>query len=114
MITRERVEDALLEMGMPIAMFGFDYISDMIVLMSESNGGRISMYFLYCLTAEKYGTTWAAVERSVRYAFNKVRGKEKYRNVVEHYIGTEDKANTASLKMLYRALSVKQKGGAAA
>lgn len=113
-MNRVRVESALLEMGMSMKPRGFDYISDAVVLMSESKGGRINMYFLYTLIAEKYGTTWTCVERGIRYAFDKVRGKEKHRDAVEHYIGTEDKTNTASLKMLYHALKVEQEGGAAA
>lgn len=98
MITRELVEAALFKMGMSASLKGFGYIVDSVLTMNKEKNIKIT--YLYFRVAKIYGTTAQRVERSIRHAFETVRGCKGDYDVVNHYIGFANCTNSASLSML--------------
>lgn len=98
MITREKVEDVLLKMGMPVNLKGFCYIRDSVLILDAEKDIKIT--YLYFKLAKEYGTTAQRVERAIRHAFETVRNCKADFELVEHYIGFINCSNSASLSML--------------
>ena len=98
MITRERVEDVLLRMGMSVNLKGFGYIRDSVLMLDAEKD--IKLTYLYFKIAKEYGTTAQGVERAIRHAFETVRNCKADFEVVEYYIGFINCSNSASLSML--------------
>lgn len=98
MITRELVETALLNMGMPANLRGFGYIIDSILLMDKDINVKIT--YLYFKVAQMNNTSAQRVERAIRHAFEVVRGCRGDYDIVQHYIGFINCSNSASLSML--------------
>lgn len=103
-MTREKVEDVLLEMGIPAGVAGFMYISDAIEIFEEKGADVNFTKGVYLPIAIKRKTTWTRVERSIRYAFNIARSSKGYYETVNKYIGYMHNANSHSLKQLYTML----------
>lgn len=105
---RERVEDALLAMGIPAGVKGFMYISDAIEIFEE-RGTMVSLTKdLYPSIAEKRKTTSSSVERGIRHALDIARSPKGNCDVVDKYIGFTYTANSHSLKQLYMMLKRKE------
>ena len=66
MITREKVEDVLLRMGMSVNLKGFGYIRDSVLMLDAEKD--IKLTYLYFKIAKEYGTTAQGVERAIRHA----------------------------------------------
>ena len=90
MLSREKVEAVLFKMGMPANVKGFGYIVDC----------KIKTTYLYFKVAQQNGTTGQRVERAIRHAFDIVRSCRGDYDVVNHYIGFINCANSPSLSML--------------
>lgn len=97
MIAREKVEDVLLEMGMPSNIAGFKYIIDAIEILSKDETAKTT--WVYQLVANKHTTTVSCVERAIRHALQTVRTKGNV-DAIEHYIGFKNVANASSLHQL--------------
>lgn len=100
-MTREKVEDTLLSMGIPAGVKGFAYIPDAIEIF-EKRG--IYVYFtkdLYPAIADKRNTSASKVERAIRNAFDIARSSRGDYEIVNKYIGYMHNANSHSLKQLY-------------
>lgn len=103
-MNRTKIEDALLAMGVPAGIKGFNYIADAIQIFDE-RGTNISITKeLYPAVAEKNGTTPSRTERSIRHAFEVVRSCKGNPEIVEKYIGFTNCNNSSSLKQLYMML----------
>lgn len=103
-MTREKVEDTLLAMGVPAWVRGFAYITDAIEIF-EKRG--IDVYFtkdLYSSIAQRRKTTSSRVERAIRNAFDIARSCKGDYEIVNKYIGFMHSANSHSLKQLYMML----------
>ena len=98
MLSKEKVEEVLLKMGMPANVKGFGYIVDSILIMGEESNLKIT--YLYFKVAKLNNTTGQRVERAIRHAFEIVRGCRGDYDVVNYYIGFINCTNSASLYML--------------
>lgn len=103
-MTREKIENTLLAMGIPIGVKGFVYISDAIEVFEERGTNINFTKVLYQVIAEKRKTTWARVERAIRYALETARTCRGDYDTVNKYIGFANHANSHSLKQLYAML----------
>ena len=98
MLSREKVEAVLFKIGMPANVKGFGYIVDSVLLLEEDS--KIKTTYLYFKVAQQHGTTGQRVERAIRHAFDIVRSCRGDYDVVNHYIGFINCANSPSLSML--------------
>jgi hypothetical protein len=98
MITREKIENVLIIMGMPVNIKGFAYIVECILFLEQEPDVKIT--YLYYKVSQKYETTASRVERAIRHAFEIARNCKADYEMVEHYIGFMNCANAASLFML--------------
>lgn len=100
-MNRAKIEDTLLEMGVPAGIKGFTYIADAIQIFDE-RGTNISITKeLYPRIAKKNNTTPSRAERAIRHAFERVRSCGGNPEIVNHYIGMDNCENSSSLKTLY-------------
>lgn len=100
-MNRAKIEDVLLQMGIPAGIKGFNYIADAIQIFDE-RGTNISITKeLYPAVAEKNDTTPSRTERAIRHAFERVRSYRGNPKVINHYIGMDNCENSSSLKTLY-------------
>lgn len=100
-MNRAKIEDVLLQMGVPAGIKGFNYIADAIEIFDD-RGTNISITKeLYPLIAEKNNTTSSRTERAIRHALERVRSYRGNPEVINHYIGMDNCENSSSLKTLY-------------
>lgn len=100
-MNRVKIEDALLAMGVPAGIKGFNYIADAVEIFDE-RGTNISITKeLYPAIAKKNNTTSSRVERAIRHAFERVRSYMGNPEVINHYIGMDNCENSSSLKTFY-------------
>lgn len=103
-MTRVKIEDTLLAMGIPAGVKGFAYIPDAIEIFEE-RGIMVSFTaVLYPAIAEKRSVTSSSVEKAIRHSFGIARSPKGNRDVVDKYIGFTHTANSHSLKQLYMML----------
>lgn len=102
---RTRIEDVLMEMGVPTNVKGFLYIADAVEILIEKQNVQITN-FLYPEIAKKHGTTPSRVERSIRHAFEIARSDKGNFDAVEQMIGFMNCTNSASLHSM--ALKIKR------
>ena len=108
-MNRAKIEDTLLAMGVPAGIKGFTYIADAIQIFDE-RGTNISITReLYPAIAKRNNTTSSRTERAIRHAFERARSYRGNPDVVNHYIGMDNCANSSSLKTLY--IRIKQECG---
>lgn len=100
-MNRAKIEDALLAMGVPAGIRGFNYITDAVEIFDERGTGISITKELYTTIAKKNDTTPSRVERAIRHAFERVRSYVGDPEVINHYIGMDNCENSSSLKMLY-------------
>lgn len=100
-MNRTKIEDTLLEMGVPAGIKGFNYIVEAIQIFEERGTNIGITKELYPAVAEKNNTTPSRVERAIRHAFERVRSYGGNPEVVNHYIGMDNCNNSSSLKTLY-------------
>lgn len=98
MLSREKVEAVLFKMGMPANVKGFGYIVDSVLLLEKDS--KLKTTYLYFKVAQLNGTTGQRIERAIRHAFDIVRGCKGDYDIVNHYIGFINCANSPSLSML--------------
>lgn len=99
-MNRAKIEDALFKIGIPCGIKGFTYIVDAIQIFEERGTNIGITRELYPAIAEKRNTASTSVERAIRHAFGVARNKRD-KEVIEHYIGFVNRANSSSLKQLY-------------
>ena len=97
MLSREKVEAVLFKWEC-CQCKGFGYIVDGVLLLEEDS--KIKTTYLYFKVAQQHGTTGQRVERAIRHAFDIVRSCRGDYDVVNHYIGFINCANSPSLSML--------------
>lgn len=99
---RARIENALLEMGIPAGVYGFKYIIEAVLLIdTEQYRNTKIVSVLYPTIAKKCNSTSSRVERAIRHAFEIARSSKDNYDAVEHYIGFMNCQNSNSLKMLH-------------
>lgn len=103
MITRKKVINALLDMGIPAGIKGIDYIADAIELMQENEWRHGKITVLYYKIGEKYNATASGVERGIRTTFNAAL-RNKSPEELKKYIGMQKPTNGNLLYALYYKL----------
>ena len=100
---RNRIEEALLKMGIPANMKGFRYITDAVqILMEDLDTPLVKV--IYADIAKKNKTKSSRVERCIRSAFERARSEKGDYEIVEHYIGFINCENSASLHLLAKRI----------
>lgn len=95
-MTRADVENALLEMDMPVALSGFKYIVSAVLKLDTEEWKDCKVVALYVQIGKEFNSTGSRVERAIRHAFATVRLKGNI-DFVEKYIGFDNSANFNSL-----------------
>ena len=98
---------ALLEMGMPADIKGFQYITEIMCLYERGEQMLCgNMMAVYKTIAERFNTTTTRVERAIRHAFSVVLQNEE---LSKKYLPTPYKHNGALLATLYYRLKMEEK-----
>lgn len=109
-MNRAKIEDTLLEMGVPAGIKGFNYIADAIEIFDERGTDISITKELYPAIAKKNNTTPSRTERAIRHAFDVARSPKGNYDVVEKYIGFMNCENSSSLVMLYKRIKQECEG----
>lgn len=103
-MNRTKIENVLMDMGVPTGIKGFTYIADAVEYI-DKHGENIGVTKeLYPNIAEKRHTTPSRVERAIRHAFEITRSEKGNYDVVEKYIGFMYCTNFSSLVMLQKKI----------
>lgn len=103
-MTKEKIEDALIRIGVPVGNKGFEYIVDAIMILEEK-GNSVSMTkTLYPEIAMKRKSTPTRVERNIRHCFKIARNRKEKYDDVNYYIGFVNLSNSNSLHLLHMML----------
>lgn len=99
---REYVENRLLQTGIPSSLSGFDYIIDYIMISERDDWKDAKITAIYMKVAKMNRSTFSAVERGIRYAFEigeKVMDAEDF----EYYFGIS-RVNSRTLDHFKRVI----------
>ena len=107
-MNRAKIEDALLAMGVPAGILGFNCIADAIQIFDERGTNIRITRELYPAIAERNNTTPSRAERAIRHAFEVVRSCKGDYEMVNRYIGFTNCENSSSLKQLHMMLKRKE------
>lgn len=101
---KNKAINALLEMGMPTGIKGFDYIVDAMCLFEEDIEWKHKISALYRKIAQIHGAPEKSVERCIRHAFSAllIKGNQK---AIRKYLGDQKPTNSNLLSILYLRLS---------
>ena len=100
---KNKVINALIEMGMPANVRGFEYIIDAMELFSDNEIRYGKITVLYELIAKKRDVTASRVERAIRTAFSTVI-THGCLEAVEKYMTLHNTTNGNLLHALYLRL----------
>ena len=106
---KNRAINALIEMGMPADIKGFQYIVDAMCLFEEKEWRNGKTTVLYWKIGKMNGTTAAKVERAIRHAFKTVLEKGKT-EIVKKYLSFDWTTNGSQLRLLYIRLKQEEEG----
>lgn len=100
---KNRAINALVEIGMPADIKGFEYIVDMMVLYQDEKERHSGIVNNYNSIAEKRNSTTSRVERAIRHAFG-VAVSRGNAVAVEKYLSFDNTTNGNLLHLLYLRL----------
>ncbi len=109
---KNRAINALVEMGMPADIKGFQYIVDAMCLFEEKEWRNGKTTVLYYKIGEINGVKPQNVERSIRHAFEATLAKGNPK-VVKKYLSFECTTNGSQLHLLYIRLKQQEEEGEA-
>lgn len=101
---KNKAINALIEIGIPESLRGFNYIVDAMCLFEEDVDFRLSTSILFIELGKKYNVQEWSIERCIRYALS-VAIKEGNPKVVNKYLGSNKKTTKRMLNRLYTILS---------
>ncbi len=94
-IDERMVKKLLKEMGVPLNIKGYRYLSSAIVTLSKEKGMKISLG-LYPKVARDFATTSSRVERAIRHAVERTFERGNY-DVINEVFGTKVSATKGKL-----------------
>ena len=94
-IDERMVKKLLKEMGVPLNIKGYRYLSSAIVTLSKEKGMKISLG-LYPKVAREFATTSSRVERAIRHAVERTFERGNY-DVINEVFGTKVSATKGKL-----------------
>lgn len=100
---RVKIENVLLELGVPSSIKGFRYITDAIILLDTEGWENPCWTTLYRTVGELNQTTASRTERAIRHAFDSGRNHCRDTIKLEYYIGMVNN-NSGSLSKLHTRL----------
>ena len=98
-----KIEDALIAMGIPASISGFDFIKEAVLIL-DRDGMKVKWVGVYAEIGNKYGKSPSQVERAIRHAFEVARSVRGDYDAVNHYIGFSNTNNASSICLLYRTI----------
>lgn len=98
-----KIEDALIAMGIPVSISGFDFIKEAVLIL-DRDGMKVKCTGVYAEIGNKYGKSPSQVERAIRHAFEVARSVRGDYDSVNHYIGFSNTNNASSISLLYRTI----------
>lgn len=98
-----KIEDALIAMGIPASISGFDFIKEAVLILGR-DGMKAKWKGVYAEIGKKYGKAPSQVERAIRHAFEVARSARGDYDAVNHYIGFAATNNASSISLLYRTI----------
>ena len=104
---KNKAVNALIEMGMPANIKGFQYIAEAMELISTEvrwRPGTGNVTRLYQKLAEIYGDTPSRVERAIRHAFSIVLTRRNLKTA-EKYLDLQNTTNGNLLTVFFLRLS---------
>lgn len=101
---KNKVISALIEMGMPADIKGFQYVVDAMVLFEDKEWRNAKTVVLYHKIANKNNTTASRVERAMRHAFQIVTTKGDL-EIVKKYLTLQHTTNGNLLHTFYLKLA---------
>lgn len=103
---KNKIEAALISMGTPLNLIGYNYIVDIVYLLDQPEWILPKWNSLYYCVANLNNTTPSSVEKAIRTALRITRDRcNNYKNI-EHYIGFENCENSNSLMMLHKMIKI--------
>lgn len=99
-MNRQKIENVLINMGIPVSIKGFRYIVDAVLIWDKEKKVKMTKY-LYPQIAKLNGDTPNRVERAIRHAFQVARNTESKREIVAYYIGFDCTSNSESIALLH-------------
>lgn len=109
---KNRATNALIEMGMPADLKGFEYIVDMMVLYQDEEERYAGIVKNYCTIAEKRNSTASRIERAIRHALEVVLTTGNL-EAVKKYLSFYRTTNGSQLHLLYIRLKQQEEEGEA-
>ena len=101
---RNKAITALIEMGMPASIKGFDYIVEAMCLLEKDITWKSKITALYWKISQIHNTTSGGVERDIRHAFF-LLFKSGSPKAIKRYLTIHNKTNGNLLTVLYYRLS---------
>lgn len=101
---KNKAINALLEMGMPTNIRGFEYIVDAMILFESEEWRTSKTTALYYGIGKRNKTTAARVERAIRYAFGIVL-KRGCKEIIGKYLTMQNPTNSNLLHTFYLRLT---------
>lgn len=98
-----KIEDALIAMGIPANISGFDFIKEAVLIL-DRDGMKVKWTGVYAEIGNKCGNSASKVERAIRHAFEVARSVRGDYDSVNHYIGFSNTNNASSICLLYRTI----------
>ena len=98
-----KIEDALIAMGIPASISGFDFIKEAVLIL-DRDGMKVKWTGVYAEIGNKCGKSASKVERAIRHAFEVARSVRGDYDSVNHYIGFSNTNNASSICLLYRTI----------
>ncbi|MDD6039208.1 MAG: sporulation initiation factor Spo0A C-terminal domain-containing protein [bacterium] len=113
-ISRQAIENVLIQMGVPANISGFQFICEALEILDEDGCENVKYTYLYAKIAKNHHSNPSRVERAMRHAFEIARDcRSGDYELIDHYIGFVNCSNSASLKQLYLRIMQKQQASAA-
>ena len=100
---KNKAINALIEIGIPADIKGFEYIVDMMVMYQDEKLRHAGMAEKYKAVAEKRNTTASKVERALRYAFSIALASGNQEALMK-YLSSANTTNGSLLHVLYLRL----------
>ena len=98
-----KIEDALIAMGIPASISGFDFIKEAVLIL-DRDGMKVKWTGVYAEIGNKCGKSASKVERAIRHAFEVARSVRGDYDAANHYIGFSNTNNASSICLLYRTI----------
>jgi hypothetical protein len=93
-----------MELGMPVNLKGFTYITDAVMLLDTPEWKNPKWTALYYKIASMHKDTPARVERAIRSALASTRNRSWNYEMVDRYLGFKNCENSNSITYLYMSI----------